>query len=314
MLDFIKKQEKTLGVSRKKRRYDLPLNNDAGTGFLKLLILLMTILAMLALAASFTLSEMTDRWSSGLENKITIEIPAEDADGNLLERSNVKESTQKISKILENHPAVEEMQVMDEDDIRDLVSPWLGEDLAMNSIPVPGIISVSLQQGAEIDLERLEERLRQIAPSARIDTHENWLSSVLRFTGALQFAAALLTLVIGITTIVAVAGAAQSRLAVHKDELELLHLMGATDEYITRQLQRHTLFLSLQAALVGTLIGAAILLLIDWISGEMGVALLPDYTLSIFQKIMLTAIPVLISVIAMLTARFTVLRALAQMP
>ena len=68
----------SLGVSKKKRDYDLPLNKGSGGQFLSTLIALMTFLAILALSASFTLSEMTSRWVSGLENKASVEIPAED--------------------------------------------------------------------------------------------------------------------------------------------------------------------------------------------------------------------------------------------
>jgi cell division transport system permease protein len=66
--------ERVLGKAQK-RRYDLPLNKGSGTGFLVILIALMTFLGMLALASSFALSAMTARWSSGLENRLTIESP-----------------------------------------------------------------------------------------------------------------------------------------------------------------------------------------------------------------------------------------------
>lgn len=309
-----KKKERSLGVAHGKRRYDLPLNKSAGSGFLKLLIALMTVLAMLALAASFALSEMTDRWSSGLENRATVEIPAEDAEGNLLDREKIKQETDKAGQILESHPAVADVQIMNEDEIKQLVAPWLGEDLAMDSVPIPGILSLTFQENAEVNLKLLQDRLQQAAPGARIDTHESWLADLLRFTGALQFSAALLTLVIGITTFVAVAGAVKSRLAIHRDELELLHLMGATDAYITKQIQRHTLILGFQGGIMGALIGGALLFVINWISGEMGVSLLPDFTLSHVQQAFLVLMPVFIAFIGMVTARFTVLRTLAQMP
>ena len=66
--------EKKLGVAFRQGRYDLPLNKDEGTNFLRLLIALMSFLAAVALAGNFALNSMTQRWSSGLENKLTIEI------------------------------------------------------------------------------------------------------------------------------------------------------------------------------------------------------------------------------------------------
>ena len=57
----LRRREKALGVAQGRRVYDLPLNRASGTGFLVLLIALMTFLAMLALSASFALSAMTTR-------------------------------------------------------------------------------------------------------------------------------------------------------------------------------------------------------------------------------------------------------------
>lgn len=312
--DFFKRKEKTLGTVRGKRRFDLPLGQGGGSGFLRLLIALMTVLAILGLAATFALSEMTARWSSGLENRMTVEIPAEGADGKLIPAADVKAMTEKAVQMLEGHPAIADADAMSEEEVGALVAPFLGEDLVMDSIPLPGLVSVTVQDGAHIDVPALERRLKTIAPQGRVDTHESWLKDVTRFTGALQFAAALLTLIIGATTLVAVAGGVKSKMAVHKDELELLHLMGASDAYIARQLERHTLWLAVQGGIIGLLLGAGLLVLIGYLSGEMGVTLLPDFTLGTAQKTALAALPLVIALLAMGTARTTVLRTLSEMP
>src|SRR5690606_34585186 len=123
-----------------------------------------------------------------------------------------------------------------------------------------------------------------------------------------------LTFVIALTTLVAVAGAVRSKLSENKEELELLHLMGASDSYIARQLQRHTLILSFQGGLFGIAAGGLMLLMISLIAGQMGVNLVPDFSLSGAQKLMLLLMPVPIALLAMLTSRFTVLRVLTKMP
>ena len=307
-------KERKLGKAPRKRRYDLPLNKSSGTGFLVLLICLMTFLAMLALAASFALSAMTARWSSGLENKVTVEIPAERADGTVLSPQIIKSQTARAYEFLNTHPSVVNAHVMTDEEIRDLVRPWLGEDLPLGKIPLPGLISVELQETSVKLVKILENKLRDINEKARIDTHEQWLTDLLRFTGALQFAAALLTAIIGLTTITAIAGAVRSRMAVHSAEVELLHLMGASDYYISRQFQRHSLILAFQGALFGILAGALSLAVIGWISGEMGVSLLPEFTLATWQIAALAGLPVMIALIATVTARQTVLKVLGQMP
>ena len=307
-------RDRALGVAKGKRRYDLPLTGSSSNGFLRLLISLMSILAMLALAASFALSAMTDRWQQGLADKVTIEIPASDSAGEIIDKSTVQSMTDEAAKILNARPDVTEAAIMEESHVKKLLAPWLGEDMAMDSIPIPGIISVSFEKGSTPDFTALEAELKEVAPRARIDTHESWLSDVARFTGALQFAALLLGLIIGATTLVAVAGGVKSKLSENKDELELLHLMGASDSYIANQLQRHTLILSLQGGAIGIVSGAILLAIIGLVAGEMGVNLIPDFKLDGGQKLMLALLPVPIALMAMLTARMTVLRVLTKMP
>ena len=308
------KKEKALGVARNKRRYDLPLNKSSGTGFLILLISLMTFLAMLALSASFALAAMTDRWSSGLENNVTIEIPAEADNGKVLSKDEIKRLTERANGILTIHPAVVSTHVMSEEEIKDLVRPWLGDDLLLGKVPLPGLISVELKDSNLRVIKTLTDKLHTITPKARIDTHEEWLTDLLRFTGALQFTAFILTLVIGITTITAIAGGVKSRMAVYHEEVELLHLMGARDSYISRQFQRHSLILAFQGAFIGLIAGTLVLLAVGWITGEMEINLLPDFKMGYGQKAVLLMLPVMMAIIATVTARQTVLKVLSQMP
>ncbi len=313
IISFFKK-ERVLGVAKETRRYDLPLGQGEGNDFLRLLICLMSILGMLALSASFALQAMTKRWSDGLEGKISVEIPAADSDGNIIKAGIVQSMTDEAAKILSAHPDVSEAKISQEQDVKKLLAPWLGEDFSTESIPLPGLISVTFRKDSKPDMDFLARQIREAAPQAKIDTHESWLNDVLRFTGALQFAAALLTLIIGATTLVAVAGGVRSKLSENKEELELLHLMGASDSYIAKQIQRHTMMLSLQGGFVGVLAGALVLVVVGLIAGKIGVNLIPDFRLSDMQKIMLLLMPLPITLLAMGTARWTVLRVLTKMP
>ncbi|NCC21462.1 MAG: FtsX-like permease family protein [Alphaproteobacteria bacterium] len=306
-------REKMLGSARS-RTYDIPLDRGAGSGFLILLVLLMTFLAMLALSSSFVLGAMTSRWSSGLENKVTIEIPATNSEGETRSLAEIQAVAGRMKSLLGNHPAIAQTEILKSEDVLALVAPWLGEDLSLAEIPVPGLISVELIDADAAVIKGLSERISAIDAASRLDAHEAWLGDLLRFTRSLHFAAFLLALIISITTVTAVAGAVRARMAMHKAEVELLHLMGASDEYITRQFQRHSLLLALKGGIAGTLAAFAGLMIVDWIGGEMDVVLLPDFRLHVLQIAALMAMPLAIALIATLTARFTVMRALVRMP
>ncbi len=307
-------RQRVLGIAKGTRRYDLSLAGHSGNGFLRLLIALMTVLGMLALCSFFALSAMQDRWSSGLQDKASVEIPAADSAGEAIPPAMVQAMTQDAAKVLQAESTIDKVEIMSKDDIRDLLAPWLGQDLVMDSIPLPGLISVSFKPDSRPDLAALRADIREVAPSATIDGHEQWLEDVLRFTGALQFAASLIASIIALTTLVAVAAGVRSKLAENKEELELLHLMGASDRYIARQIQRHTGSLSLQGGIAGLIAGSILLAIIAWAAGRMGVNLIPDFRLETVQKIMIAIIPLPVAFLAMLTARWTVLRVLARMP
>jgi cell division transport system permease protein len=163
-------------------------------------------------------------------------------------------------------------------------------------------------------IQELDAELKTLVPNVVLDTHESWLADILKLTNALQAATWLITIMIWVTTVTAIAGAVKSRIAIHKSDVELLHLMGASDTYISRQFQRHTWILSFQGAMAGMLTGALTLALIGYFAGDTGAALLPEFQIRHYHLGTLAALPALACIIAAMTARITVLRALAKMP
>ncbi len=306
--------EKKLGVAFRKGRYDLPLNKDEGTNFLRLLIALMSFLAAIALTGNFALNSMTQRWSSGLENKLTIEIPAEKKGGELRSAAEIQSLAERVEAVLENNPAVKSADTLDQNDIQELVEPWLGKDAPLGDIPLPGLISVELTSPEPGTTAKLTAEISEIADDIVVDTHEAWLQSLMRMISSLRFAALTVALIIAATTVTAIAGAIRSRIAVHRADVELLHLMGANDEYIIRQFQRHALVIALQGSLCGTLAAGLILVITKYGIGTGGESLLPAFSLGIGQGLMVAILPLLAALIAGATARFTVLRSLSRMP
>lgn len=316
--DFVGKKDKRLGVSQGKRKYDLPLNNDEGARFLVLLISLMTFLAVMALAFSFSLGGLVERWSSGLENKLTIEIPAENAKGKIRESKDVQALAEKVSEALKENKALHSVEILDKEDIGALLEPWLGAGFTDNSviadIPIPALISAEIVKNTTLDLDVLKYELAKIVPNIVLDQHEDWLGDLLRFTGSLQLSAAVVVFIIVFTTLIAVAGAIRSRMAEYKDDVELLHLMGARDEYITKQFQRHARLMGLQGGAIGVGLGFLAMLAISGVFGNMEDSALPELKLSVLHYAILLFVPVFMCVVTSFGARYTVLRVLARMP
>ncbi|MCB1591413.1 MAG: FtsX-like permease family protein [Alphaproteobacteria bacterium] len=294
--------------------YDLPFKSDTDRNFLLLLVALMSFLAVLACAGTLTLHAMTQRWSSGLENKITIEVKAETPNGEILSPESVKLDTEKIAGMLEGNLAIKSYQVMNEVEIKKLVSPWIGEDFSFDEIPMPGLIAVELSAATPETLETLTQKVLSVAPSARIETHREWLQDILRFVKTLQGLAFLVAMIVVVTTITAISSGVRSRMAIYRNQVEILHLIGAPDPYIARQFQWHAVIVSLLGSVIGTAAGLAVATLIFHLSGKDETALIPEIGLNYGQIAAFIILPLLACLISGTTARFTVLRTLSQMP
>lgn len=294
--------------------YDVPLQTGSDSTFLVILIALMSFLAILSCTGSFALHGMTQRWSSGLENKVTIEIDAQMPNGDLLSRESMKIETDNLAQMLRQSPVVKSFDVLDEKEISALVSPWLGNDLILDDIPLPGIIAIELNVSDPSALEKLENSIRKISKSAVLDTHRDWLKDILRFAHALEFIAICIALIIGAITITAISSGVLSRMAIHKEELEILHLIGATDDYIARQFQRHAAFLAFKGSCLGTFIGLMVTIVVVFLASNSQNPLIPQLALSGQEIFILLLLPLIVTLIALLAARYTVLRTLAKMP
>ncbi|MGH1377684.1 MAG: cell division protein FtsX [Alphaproteobacteria bacterium] len=307
---LILKSRESLGF----RDHDLPLDKSEDSRFLMLLIALMSFLSVLACSGTFALNNMTHRWSSGLENKLTIEIAVETKEGHLLSNNTVRKETQKISKSLKGNPLIKSMSVLTNSEIQELISPWIGDNLTLNDIPLPGLIAIELHRADAKSLNTLRSDIKKISKYAYIETHHEWLSDLINFAKTLKLLSIFITLTIVGVTVIAITAGVRTRLAIHKKEILLLHAIGATDHYIARQFQRHAMVLSLKGGVIGTVIGFLTTIVIIVSSRHSDTTLIPAIEISIIGILALCSIPIMASIIATIASRFTVLRNLSKIP
>ncbi len=287
-------------------RYDLPLNKGGGSKFIVLLIALMTFLAVLAVSTSFALGSIAKSWSSGLENKLTIEIPG-DIDGHDALKINIK-------KVLDKIDNIKKIEFISGSKMSDLIAPWLGDDFALEEVPMPTLIALETRNTSKTFIDKLQQDLKNINPNILVDTHEEWLDDFLRMIGSLKFATFFVSLVIGITAFTAITGVIRARMAEHIDDVELLHLMGASDAYIAAQFKRYALRLGLLGGIFGLLAGTLGLFGFSMGINSTDTNTFPTLELNAFAILTLLSLPFIACSLCALTAKITVLRSLAQMP
>ena len=163
------------------------------------------------------------------------------------------------------------------------------------------------------DLAAVRAAVAAAAPAARVDDNAQWLAPLASLIGALKWlAAGLVLLMIGATAATVVL-AARAALDTHRGTIEILHLMGATDIQVARLFQRRIALDALFGGLVGFILGGAILILLGQRVTALGSELLGSATIPAQGWAMLVILPALGVLLAMLVARWTILRALGRM-
>ncbi len=289
------------------RRPTVPLDEDSSARFLPWLVAFMVFLACLALASVFVVERAAARWDRGLKGQLTVQIPAPPDDS---ERSARIEA---VSQVLQNTPGVRGLSVLTQQEVARLVEPWLGDAALAAELPLPDLIAVTLDASQPPDLGRLQQALEAAVPGTRADDHQRWLSNLLNLASSIKLGALIVVCLVGFAAVVTVVFVTRTGLEIHRKVIELLHLMGAQDSYIAREFQGHALKLGLRGGLFGFLLAVAALFGLGWLAGQTQVSLLPRFELATLDWILLALLPILAALIAMWTARVTVLRTLVRL-
>ena len=108
--------------------------------------------------------------------------------------------------------------------------------------------------------------------------------------------------------------ACKTSLKIHRSTVALLHRLGAYDEYIARQFQQHAALLALKGAFVGSGIAAGTMLMLHLMARHIESPLFPSFALGLSHWVILMSLPLLMSLIALASARMSVLATLKRMP
>lgn len=289
----------------------LPLALDASSRFLPWLIAFMVYLAAMALTATMVLSGASANWRQGLSGTMTVQvIPlGSEEDPQTLNRR-VKDVLQALRKT----PGIETAEMLSHDKLAALLEPWLGKGPLIEELPLPRLIDVRIAAGDTVDIEGLESRLAAFDRGTVVDDHGLWLDRLITLAGAIEIIALVVMVLICVSAIAAAVFTTRTGLAIHHDVIELLHLMGAQDDYVARQFQVHAFWLGLKGGLIGLGLTVVTLLVLGYLGRQVDTTMLPSMSLSVLQWVGLVVIPAVAALISMLTARFTVLRTLARMP
>jgi len=205
------------------------------------LVAAMALLAALALAGRAGADALGERWRSGAQAAVTVQIP-----------DPTPERMAKALAALRAMPEVAEANPVDPARLAELLRPWLG---GTDALPLPGVIEVHLAR-LEADPVLLGDRVATEVPGAVTEAHGVWVAHLTALTNAVQAIAwAVLALVGGVSGAV-VAVAVRAGLSARRDSVVVLHALGATDSNIAGRFARRAAWLAACGAILGTALAA----------------------------------------------------------
>jgi cell division transport system permease protein len=271
-------------------------------------IAIMIALTVIAASAGLALSNLAANARSEIAGGLTVQIveaaPAER-----------ERQVELAVSLLSNREEVAEARRVPETELAALLEPWLGQGAVAeeDAIPVPALIDARLVGPVPpARLDALRAALASSVPSARLDAQAGWLRPVFQAITSLQWLAVGLVVLLAATSAAAVWLAARSALGANRETIEIVHLLGGTDGQIARIFQRSIAIDAAVGGAVGLGLGLAATLLLGQQFARLGSGMVAGGGLGPVDWVLLAAIPVFGVVLALLTARLTVLAALRK--
>ena len=295
---------------------ELGLRRASSDRLLPFLVAAMAFVAALALGGAVAASALASHWREGAGAAATVIVPhpsrpTPDARGTRMER---------VLDLLRGTEGILSARALSDEEVSDLLRPWLGADVERLSLPLPGVAVVQMRPGAG-ELGSLGSRLETLAPGTLVESHGVWLRRLSALARSVQACAAVVTGVVASVAAAVVSLATRAGLSARRETIEIVHGLGATDGYIAARFSKRAARLAMLGGAAGT--GAAMPVLVglanlgapfsdQWGGGSGGYGPLAAIPLSLWLA--LIALPGAAGLLGLLTAEATVRRWLLRLP
>ncbi|MET0367578.1 MAG: ABC transporter permease [Methylobacterium sp.] len=233
----------TLPANLRRNAPLVPTDTAAGRS-LAAVIAILTFLAGLCAGAAEMVAANAGQWQTSVAQEVTIQVrpgPGRDVDADVA----------KAQAIAKDEPGIAQTRIFSKAESERLLEPWLGTGLDLTDLPVPRLIALKMS-GERTDLGRLRTKLTDALPGvASLDDHALWLQRLSTAANAFVGAGVGLVVLVLVATGLAVTFATRGAMAGNKEVVEVLHFVGAGDDYIARAFQARFFGLGLRGGGIG---------------------------------------------------------------
>jgi cell division transport system permease protein len=234
-----------------RRNAPLVPGDPTGGRALAAVVAILTFLAALCAGGAELVAASSAQWRSGISREVTIQVrPAPQRD--------VEADVARAAALAGGVRGVERVEPFTRAESERLLEPWLGTGLNFSDLPVPRLIVIRLSGGERPDFAELRRALREQVPGATLDDHALWVSRLSAMANTIVGAGIGLVALVLIAAGLAVTFATRGAMASNHGVIEVLHFVGAKDDFIAREFQRRFFKLGLKGAAVGAAAALAV--------------------------------------------------------
>lgn len=270
-----------------------------------MLIGIMVFLTALALAGALSLTNAAQGLTRELSRTLTVQI----VEGDPVRR---EREARVAAKVLGAVPGVASVKPLSREEITALLEPWIGSSVVDPELPLPVLIDVTFDRSGRGKVAQIQAVLKKTAPHARVDEQAAWLQSLSGLLTTLRWLGIGIVLLVALALVGTVVLATRAALNTHRETIEVMHLMGATDAQISRLFEHRSALDGLLGGLMALIAAGAVLFALQARMLATGSGLLGSMSMPAFTWAVLVVLPVLAAFLAATTARVTVFRSLNQ--
>ena len=288
-------------------RAALPIDEGYSKTFLRVIVAVSVFLFAITLAGVLGINTMFENSKKQVVSNFTVQV---------LPLPDYEESRKDLLGVvgfLERYQDIKEVTVLSDGELRALLEPWLGNNVDIELLPIPKLLDVKIDNARNFDFKELAVRLSEISPQASINDHNLWLSRLLKFINSLKMLAVTVLIMVAVAVMAAIIYAVKTGLNVHRDIIGILHIMGATDEYIAMSYVKQISQMTMLAGIVGTIFVVPAIMLIGNMAKGIEAGIFNSVTFSTENWLIILVMPMVCTILTAFTAYVTVLRTLKKM-
>ena len=296
-----------------KQKHEIPTEDDDTSAFVSVLTSIYMYLFVVVLAIFMAINSMAGNWEKDITGSITVQITPIEDDNKHIDTAKTQEQQNKVLQFMEKISGVESVRILDEQTVQKLMAPWIGNKVDLATLPIPQLLDVRLKPNAELNYDEITRGLKLLTANASIDNHRLWLNRLIKFATSLKTVALAILLMVVAICAFSIYYSARTSLNININSIEILHIIGAKDEYIAKQYAKKYAKIGFFAGIIGLMAAVPCIILVGKYGISTGSGLLSGAQLSNAAWTLIMLTPLFSLLYSMITSYFTVLKSLERM-